>query len=333
MTTNLITISFPNDDTVAAHLFGEALLRLSATKEGRDYPTIINHRDDSDRINANNVEHRHGKDEQIPAVTASPEVLEQISKAAENGESIELSVGAVNESKEFFDPKDYPYMIAPNDVDVRLVSNQREYDELLSAGYRVVTKDELADFERAEPGHEGDLDKEGLRWDERIHSGSKARVKDGTWRLRKKPADLSDEEWQQQIETVKAELKMPDVTTEGDDHHIDTGVVTEQNVAAITPIAPPAPAVVVPPVTVAPPAPAVVVPPVTVAPPVTAETAYTGPTTFPDLMAFIMEHMEEVTPFMAELCAEAGIEHVRVLNEKPEKIEEFYKLITTKCQL
>lgn len=51
------------------------------------------------------------------------------------------------------------------------------------------------------------LDADGLPWDSRIHSTNKATVADGTWRLRRKPKDLTEEQWTAEIETVRAELK------------------------------------------------------------------------------------------------------------------------------
>lgn len=49
-------------------------------------------------------------------------------------------------------------------------------------------------------------DSTGTPWDERIHSASKALNADGTWRLRRKPKDMDEEEWAAFIESVKAEL-------------------------------------------------------------------------------------------------------------------------------
>lgn len=112
-------------------------------------------------------------------------------------------------------------------------------------------------------------DSTGTPWDERIHSASKALNSDGTWRVRRKPKDMDEAEWSATIQNVQDELlgekpesdeytvedteewektKQPDylpepsVTPPGDDFYVDTGAVTEQEVAAIP--APPPPPVV-----------------------------------------------------------------------------------------
>lgn len=104
-------------------------------------------------------------------------------------------------------------------------------------------------------------DSNGTPWDERIHSASKALNSDGTWRLRRKPADKTPEEWTAYVKWVEEDIhtvlhgqsedseewektKQPDhmepsVTPEGDDFHVDVGEVTEQQVVAIP--APPLP--------------------------------------------------------------------------------------------
>lgn len=45
-----------------------------------------------------------------------------------------------------------------------------------------------------------------LPWDERIHSGNKTQNQDGSWKMRKKPKDMTAEQWQEYIESVEAEL-------------------------------------------------------------------------------------------------------------------------------
>jgi hypothetical protein len=45
-----------------------------------------------------------------------------------------------------------------------------------------------------------------LPWDERIHSGNKTQNQDGSWKMRKKPKDMTSEQWQEYIESVEAEL-------------------------------------------------------------------------------------------------------------------------------
>lgn len=51
------------------------------------------------------------------------------------------------------------------------------------------------------------LDADGIPHDKRIHSKGATRLADNTWRLRKRPADKTEEEWTAYIDSVKAELK------------------------------------------------------------------------------------------------------------------------------
>lgn len=52
------------------------------------------------------------------------------------------------------------------------------------------------------------LDADGLPWDKRIHSRGKTRLADDTWRLARKPNDKTQEEWDEYVTSVKAELKV-----------------------------------------------------------------------------------------------------------------------------
>jgi hypothetical protein len=51
-----------------------------------------------------------------------------------------------------------------------------------------------------------EFDEDGLPWDERVHSSSKKRNADNTWKSVRKPKDLNDDEWAQRIQEVKNEL-------------------------------------------------------------------------------------------------------------------------------
>lgn len=177
-------------------------------------------------------------------------------------------------------------------------------------------------------------DSTGTPWDERIHSTSKALNVDGTWRLRRKPKDMDEEEWSALVESVKGELhtqtpamtdeeiktlesvsieptreevdelieassKMlePPVTPPGDDFHTDTDVVTEQTVVGIPPLPVP--------------------PPVVVAPPVTEWD-------FPRLMTFLTERHGKIdVATVNTLLAQDGMSSVQELNAHPDKIGPF----------
>lgn len=50
------------------------------------------------------------------------------------------------------------------------------------------------------------LDADGLPWDARIHSGNQERNADNTWRIRRRPKDLTPEQWAEQVAQVRDEL-------------------------------------------------------------------------------------------------------------------------------
>lgn len=50
------------------------------------------------------------------------------------------------------------------------------------------------------------LDADGLPWDARIHSGNQERNADNTWRVRRRPKDLTPEQWSEQVSQVRDEL-------------------------------------------------------------------------------------------------------------------------------
>lgn len=50
------------------------------------------------------------------------------------------------------------------------------------------------------------LDADGLPWDARIHSGNQERNADNTWRARRKPKELTPEQWEEQVAQVRDEL-------------------------------------------------------------------------------------------------------------------------------
>ena len=50
------------------------------------------------------------------------------------------------------------------------------------------------------------LDADGLPWDARIHSGNQERNADNTWRSRRKPKDVTPEQWAEEVAQVRDEL-------------------------------------------------------------------------------------------------------------------------------
>lgn len=56
------------------------------------------------------------------------------------------------------------------------------------------------------PAPDYTLDADGLPWDARIHSGNQERNSDNTWRVRRRPKDLTPEQWAEQVAQVRDEL-------------------------------------------------------------------------------------------------------------------------------
>jgi hypothetical protein len=81
-----------------------------------------------------------------------------------------------------------------------------ELKELLSPHVTVVEYEPGSDIVTTVASDEL-IDADGLPHDKRIHSKGATRLNDDTWRMKKKPADKTDEEWVEFVDGVKAELK------------------------------------------------------------------------------------------------------------------------------
>jgi hypothetical protein len=138
------------------------------------------------------------------------------------------------------------------------------------------------------------LDKTGLPWDERIHSGSRAQNKDGTWRLRKGVAEMT-------VKAVERELR--------------EGMANAQPASAAAPAAPPAP-----PAPEAPPAPAAA----PAAPP--APAASGAPLDFPGIVTRVVKLQGEGKLTQTDLTAHAaaiGLAAFADLARHPELFQSF----------
>lgn len=161
----------------------------------------------------------------------------------------------------------------------------------------------------------GELDKDGLPWDARIHSGSKERNKDNTWRQRRNLAEGVRETVEQELRALMLLSTRPNVTTGGDDPLDRAAVVPPVPTAgglgnsssamdaatASAPIATapagPSEGNVPPPPVPAPPtsAPATAPIPTPPAPPAPTAAAPSAPVTFAELMRMCMKGVTERT--------------------------------------
>ena len=62
------------------------------------------------------------------------------------------------------------------------------------------------DADDTQPTTDDTLDADGLPWDARIHSGNQERNADNTWRVRRRPKDVTPEQWAEQVAQVRDEL-------------------------------------------------------------------------------------------------------------------------------
>lgn len=297
-----ITLTIPNDDSVALYHFGKSLISMAATIDGAPDWVVITAQE-YDRLKQ----------------------LEELSQAQHIKVNIDSS--DVEQLREAL-KKVEPTGLIQTDVIIDTTVQQVE---------SLATNVDLPEPQV----NDAATDSTGTPWDERIHSASKALNADGTWRLRRKPKDVDEEEWAALIESVRGELsgntvakdvqdeimlqkwdelehhmstdptreevdelieasnKMlePPVTPPGDDFHTDADVVTEQTVAGIPPLPVP--------------------PPVVVAPEVTEWD-------FPRLMTFLTERHGKIDVATVNmLLAQDGMLSVQELNAHPDKIGPF----------
>lgn len=304
----MITLTIPNDDTIALRQFGKALIEIASEKDGHPVdvtitPLVIS-TNVEERLRAATEKLQQSATNMMDELRFEGEEMQGKRKEPEIDTTVQQveSLGAthiITEQKLLGDPEPVG-------------------DDNFSQGY-IATVEEIAD----------PVDSTGTPWDERIHSTSKALNADGTWRLRRKPKDMDELEWSDYVSMIKADLQYPVecggeeselqpplyeiapghigvmqdeplVTPPGDDFHTDADVVTEQTVAGIPPLPVP--------------------PPVVVAPPVPEVTAWD----FPRLMTFLTERHGKIDVATVNmLLAQDGMLSVQELNAHPDKIGPF----------
>lgn len=207
-------------------------------------------------------------------------------------------------------------------VDLSKPDSVEKSGDGLSYGYTITPPVTVVDIDP--PVTNDNLDSEGLPWDPRIHSGSRERNTDGSWRVRRRPKGVEEADWEATLARVTAELRdlmeipvspgavadaaadtaltdaevdafvgaVQGVTADANDHGyqvvqepINADHASVDDAGTVT-------VHVAPPVTIAPP---VVVPPVTaVAPPIATggATATASPAieTFPQVMVWLTAH-------------------------------------------
>lgn len=290
----MITLTIPNDDSVALYHFGKSLISVAAAIDGAPDWVVITAQE-YDRLKQ----------------------LEELSQAQHIKVNIDSS--DIEQLREALKKVKLTGLIQ---TDVIADTTAQRVESLAAP---------MGDDEVQAPPT---TDSTGTPWDERIHSASKALNADGTWRLRRKPKDMDELEWSDYVSMIKADLQYPvecggegeeideptreevdelieasnkmlepPVTPPGDDFHTDADVVTEQTVAGIPPLPVP--------------------PPVVVAPPVTEWD-------FPRLMTFLTERHGKIdVATVNTLLAQDGMSSVQELNAHPDKIGPFVARVKT----
>lgn len=301
-----ITLTIPNDDSVALYHFGKSLIGMASAIDGAPDWVVITTRE-YDRLKQ----------------------LEELSQAQHIKVNIDSS--DIEQLREAL-KKVEPTGLIQTDVIVDTTAQQVESLVGAASDLPIITVNPTCHVLSNDELQERGFDSTGTPWDERIHSASKALNADGTWRLRRKPKDMDEAEWVAFVESVKGELSHamesfdeqlimeeaaahdkfnvlkiqeactaePPVTPPGDDFHTDASVVTEQTVAGIPPLPVP--------------------PPVVVAPPVPEVTTWD----FPRLMTFLTERHGKIdVATVNTLLAQDGMSSVQELNAHPDKIGPF----------
>ncbi|BAM68873.1 hypothetical protein [Edwardsiella phage MSW-3] len=223
-------------------------------------------------------------------------------------------------------------------------------DVLLSRGHVTTTdEDDVPPVEHVDiPG----TDSDGFPWDARIHAGSKKLNADGTWKKRKKPGELTDDDWASQVEAVRAELKSlmsvpvpPPVAAP----EVPVAAPEVPVAAPEVPVAAPEVPVAAPEVPVAAPEVPVAAPEVPVAapevpeipvegadiagiPPVAPPPVSDAPTTFVELMGKLSQkYAGRINPKDLDVCAQTiELDRMQQLTQRPDLIPAFWNVVVAK---
>ena len=301
-----IKIEVPANDHIALSAMADALQRI-ATERAPSVTTGDTAWKQMDKIYAEHNENTPKRDDYIEPV--GPEILKNFKVYTPNTEKL-------NEQPE---SSGHVELTRTGDEVEASIHHNESFDETVSTLPDYETS--IANFHTgprvrdAATEQDDTLDDEGIPHDKRIHSKGATRLSDNTWRLRKRPADKTEEEWTAYIDSVKAELKavqdIPNETTVTDVNDVEyrkaQGVIApncevevtldEQAVADLTPpvidepatqlegVTPNCDVAIEPPVTAGTPV-APVTPPTSLTPPV-VEADKPSVTTFQELMLYM----------------------------------------------
>lgn len=318
----MITLTIPNDDTIALRQFGKALIEIASAKEGHPVdvtvtPLVIS-TDIEERLRAATEtlqqaapqmmddlrfegEELHGKRKE-PEVDTTAQQVESL--AAPMGNDEEQTPPTTDSTGTPWDERIHSTSKALNaDGTWRLRRKPKDMDEAEWAAFvesvkgklhtqtPVMTDEEVKAFDDVEPP---------VTHQNPAYMYQESR---NVYALGRSEEEIAEYETKGYVRHTQEQYDAwggPTVADEGDDFHTDADMVTEQTVAGIPPLPVP--------------------PPVVVAPPVPEVTAWD----FPRLMTFLTERHGKIdVATVNTLLAQDGMSSVQELNAHPDKIGPF----------
>lgn len=295
----MITLTIPNDDTVALRQFGKALIEIASEKDGHPVDVTV-----TPLVISTNVEERlraatETLQQTAPQMMGEPEVdttaqqVESLSGAASDSPIITVNPTCHALSNEELQERGFDSTGTPWDERIHSTSKALNADGTwrLRRKPKDMDEPEWATFVETVKGE--------------LHTQTPVMTDEEVKTL--KPVEIG--------EPTREEVEPP-VTPPGDDFHTDAGVVTEQTVAGIPPLPVP------PPVTTATLEMHLPVPPHVV--PVTVRVVDDVQLDFPQVMTFLTERHGKIdVATVNTLLAQDGMSSVQELNAHPDKIGPF----------
>lgn len=297
----MITLTIPNDDTIALRQFGKALIEIASEKDGHPVDVTVTPL----VISTETLQQAAPQMMDESEVDTTAQQVESLSVPMGDDESPEEFLQRYNESEPVHDEEQAPPTTdstgTPWDERIHSTSKalnadgtwrlRRKPKDMDEAEWKDYVNETLWEIKPAATSAGKDID-------ELISEINNAEPHD---------EDLGDSEFvvdpydtYEEGELPPVVAVEPPVTPPGDDFHTDADMVTEQTVAGIPPLPVP--------------------PPVVVAPPVPEVTTWD----FPRLMTFLTERHGKIdVATVNTLLAQDGMSSVQELNAHPDKIGPF----------
>lgn len=283
--TNLITLTIPNDDTIALRQFGKALIEIASEKDGRPVDVTVTPL----VISTETLQQAAPQMMNAPEVDSTAQQVESLSNKREEFEQIVDDVKVA--ASEFLNVPSH--VLTGQEAPPTTDSTGTPWDERIHSASKALNADgtwrlrrKLKDMDEAEWAAFVETVKGELHTQTPVVTNEEVKTPN--------PVEIG-EPTREEVDNVE-----PPVTPPGDDFHTDAGVVTEQTVVGIPPIPVPPPVVVVPPV------------------PEVAEWD------FPRLMTFLTERHGKIdVATVNALLAQDGMSSVQELNVHSDKIGPF----------